>query len=287
MASFLSGLGSLIGIGADIYSAYSGANAAEDAASVQQQSSAEAIALGREGLQFQKDVYNIGRADQSPYRASGSAALGTLNNMFIPGGNSMVQMQGQLNDLRAQRAQLAGGGGGYAGAGGGGQAQMQQLRSIWDRARGGSGGGGSDGGDERRAGGYDQDHGAGTFDGTFMEWAARVGPIIGAIAGGPVGMLGYGLNAAYDYANTPGNDGPFPGEREAAAQEAYNNPISPAAAAGYAAPRGPTYFRGSLVSGGGTVAGGGGGGEYSSERQDAAREAYERDSTGYTGRGAR
>jgi hypothetical protein len=33
-----------------------------------------------------------------------------MNDLFIPGGQGVVQLQGQLNDLRAQRAVLARGG---------------------------------------------------------------------------------------------------------------------------------------------------------------------------------
>ncbi len=100
-------IGSVISGIAGIASASIQADAAEDAARMQQESAREAVQLGREGLGFQQEMFDVSRADLAPYRASGAAALGTLNSLFIPGGQPVVQMQGQLNDLRAQRAVLA------------------------------------------------------------------------------------------------------------------------------------------------------------------------------------
>ena len=88
------------------------ASAAEDAAEAQAGSAREAIALGREGLAFQQEMFDVNRADTGPYRASGTAALGTINDLFIPGGQSTVQMHSRLNELRARREVLARTGGG-------------------------------------------------------------------------------------------------------------------------------------------------------------------------------
>ena len=106
-------IGSLIGpaIGAvgSLIGGSQAAGTAEDAAGAQVRAAEIAAGLGREALGFQREVYNVGRADQAPYRASGAGALQTMNQMFIPGGHPMVQMQGRLNELRAQRARLMSG----------------------------------------------------------------------------------------------------------------------------------------------------------------------------------
>ncbi len=100
-------IGPLLGAGASLIGGSMASSAAKKAAGAQEEAAREAVALGREGLDFQKEVFDISRADLDPYRASGAAALGTLNSLFIPGGQPVVQMQSQLNDLRAQRAVLA------------------------------------------------------------------------------------------------------------------------------------------------------------------------------------
>ncbi len=102
-----SAIGPLIGGAISLFGGSKAAGAAEDAAGVQAQSAREAIALGREGLGFQQEMFDTSRADLAPWRNTGGAALGPLADMFIPGGQSFVQMQGQLNDLKAQRAVLA------------------------------------------------------------------------------------------------------------------------------------------------------------------------------------
>lgn len=139
---------------ASIASAGIQASAAEDAAESQAESADKAIALGREGLDFQKEMFDVNRADTDPYRASGTAALGTLNNLFIPGGQGVVQMQSRLNELRARRAVLARAGPQPE------QAPVQQAAPVqdmsagspawWDQVRqspqwdpGGDGGGGA------------------------------------------------------------------------------------------------------------------------------------------------
>ncbi len=96
------------GIAVAVGGAVLSSQAAKKAASTQSASSAEAVALGREGLRFQQELFDTSRADLSPYRATGGAALHTMSNMFLPGGQAMVQLQGRLNELRAQRAALAG-----------------------------------------------------------------------------------------------------------------------------------------------------------------------------------
>lgn len=98
----IGGIGSLIG-------GSQAAGAAEDASEAQVRAAEIAAGVSREALGFQREVYNVGRADLAPYRATGAGALQTMNQMFLPGGHPMVQMQGQLNELRAQRARLMGG----------------------------------------------------------------------------------------------------------------------------------------------------------------------------------
>ena len=112
-------IGSLIGpaIGAvgSLIGGSQAAGAAEDASDAQVQAAQVAAGVSREALGFQREMYNVGRADLAPYRASGAGALQTMNQMFIPGGHAMVQMQGQLGELRAQRARLMSGGTGAGG----------------------------------------------------------------------------------------------------------------------------------------------------------------------------
>ena len=101
IGGIIGGLGSIIG-------GSQASGAAEDAAGAQVESARIAAELGREGLGFQQEMFDTSRADLSPYRATGGAALRTMSDMFIPGGQSVVQLQSQLNDLKAQRAVLAG-----------------------------------------------------------------------------------------------------------------------------------------------------------------------------------
>lgn len=98
----------VIGGGMSMMSASKASKAAKSAAGAQLESSRLAVELGREGLGFQQEMFDTSRADLAPYRATGGAALGTLNNMFIPGGQGMVQLQGRLNELRAQREVMMG-----------------------------------------------------------------------------------------------------------------------------------------------------------------------------------
>ena len=105
-------IGPIIGGGLSLLGGHESSNAASDAAQAQVQAAQIAAGVNREALGFQKDVYNTNRADLAPYRATGGAALGTLSNMFIPGGQDVVSLYAKLNELRAQRAQLAGGSGG-------------------------------------------------------------------------------------------------------------------------------------------------------------------------------
>jgi len=104
-------VGSLIGAGASLIGGSMASDAAEDASDAQVRAAEIAAGVQREGLAFSKEAFDIGRADLAPYRATGTGALQTMNNLFLPGGHPMVQLQGQLNDLRARRAVLARGGG--------------------------------------------------------------------------------------------------------------------------------------------------------------------------------
>lgn len=97
----------LIGGATSLIGGSQAAGAAKDAAGAQVEAARLAVELGREGLDFQKETFDISRADLAPYRASGGAALGTLNDLFIPGGQGVVQMHSRLNELRARRAVLA------------------------------------------------------------------------------------------------------------------------------------------------------------------------------------
>ncbi len=102
-------IGPVIGAVGSLIGGSQAAGAAEDASDAQVRAAEVAAGVSREALGFQKEMYNVGRADLSPYRASGAGALQTMNQMFIPGGHPMVQMQGRLNELRAQRARLMSG----------------------------------------------------------------------------------------------------------------------------------------------------------------------------------
>ncbi len=95
------------GAAVSLYSSSQASGAARDAAGAQLESSRLAVELGREGLGFQQEMFDVGRADRAPYAATGGAALHAMSNMFLPGGQPMVQLQGRLNDLRAQRATMA------------------------------------------------------------------------------------------------------------------------------------------------------------------------------------
>ncbi len=117
------------------------AGAAEDASDAQVQAAQVAAGVSREALGFQREMYNVGRADLAPYRASGAGALQTMNQMFLPGGHGMVQMQGRLNELRAQRARLMSGSqaAGQAGQMGPGGVPYNNLSAYQDDG-GGAGG---------------------------------------------------------------------------------------------------------------------------------------------------
>jgi hypothetical protein len=107
----------LIGGAASLIGGSQAAGAAEDASDAQVRAAQIAADLGREGLAFQQEMFDTSRADLAPWRASGTAALGVMNDLFIPGGQGVVQMQSRLNELRARRAVLARtGGAGGAGA---------------------------------------------------------------------------------------------------------------------------------------------------------------------------
>jgi hypothetical protein len=107
----------LIGGAASLIGGSQAAGAAEDAADAQVRAAEIAAGVQREGLAFSKEMFDVGRADLAPWRSSGTAALGTLNSLFIPGGQERVTLEGQLNELRARRAVLARtGGAGGAGA---------------------------------------------------------------------------------------------------------------------------------------------------------------------------
>ena len=152
IGGIIGGVGSLIG-------GSQAAGAAEDASGAQVEAARIAADVSREALGFQREVYNVGRADLAPYRATGAGALQTMNNMFLPGGQPMVQMQGRLNELRAERARLMSGAGvggastdpaagagaldGWTGSGGGAfipgagvqSASLADLASGGDRIR--------------------------------------------------------------------------------------------------------------------------------------------------------
>ncbi len=144
-------IGSVIGAAGSLIGGSQAAGAAEDASDAQVRAAEIAAGVGREALGFQREMYDVGRADLAPYRASGAGALQTMNNMFLPGGHSMVQMQGQLNELRAQRARLMSGSGGNVAAPMAPQAPaisspVRPVNQIGDR------GGGETIGDDRQSG---------------------------------------------------------------------------------------------------------------------------------------
>ncbi len=102
-------IGPVIGAIGSLIGGSQAAGAAEDASDAQVRAAEVAAGVSREALGFQREMYNVGRADLAPYRATGAGALRYMNQMFIPGGHPMVQMQGRLNELRAQRARLMSG----------------------------------------------------------------------------------------------------------------------------------------------------------------------------------
>ncbi len=156
------------------------AGAAEDASGAQVEAARIAAGVSREALGFQREMYNVGRADLAPYRNTGAGALQTMNNMFLPGGHPMVQLQGRLGELRAERARLMSGG--SAGWGmGETPGQVNALRSIWDSARSGDSSGMAD----REAAGFDPNFGAGVWEGTFEDWVRQMGS--GDYLSGPSG----------------------------------------------------------------------------------------------------
>lgn len=99
-------IGSLIGAGASLIGGAMASDAAGDAADAQVEAARLGADVQREGIDFSKGAFDISRSDLAPYRASGGAALGALNEMFIPGGQSVVRLQGRLGELRARRAVL-------------------------------------------------------------------------------------------------------------------------------------------------------------------------------------
>ena len=181
-------IGSIISGAVGLFSGLSSADAAEDASDAQVRAALIAADVQREGLDFTREVYDVGRADYSPYRASGTGALQTMNNMFLPGGHEMVQMQGRLNELRAQQAReqsaaraaasrpappppapalapggvTADGGGGESSGPGGGPGDADSSGSERGGSEGPSGGG-TAGSDPGGTGGGGRDSGPGGF----------------------------------------------------------------------------------------------------------------------------
>ena len=100
-------VGSIIGAGASLIGGAMSADAAEDASDAQVRAAEIAAGVQREGLAFQKEMFDTSRADLSPWRATGGAALNTMSDLFIPGGQPRVRLQNQLNELMARRAVLA------------------------------------------------------------------------------------------------------------------------------------------------------------------------------------
>lgn len=101
-----SAIGPLIGLGTSLIGGAMASDAAGEAADAQVEAARIGADVEREAIGFSKGAFDVSRADLAPYRASGGAALGTLNEMFIPGGQSVVRMQGRLGELRARRAVL-------------------------------------------------------------------------------------------------------------------------------------------------------------------------------------
>lgn len=196
IGGIIGGIGSLIG-------GSQAAGAAEDASDAQVRAAEVAAGVSREALGFQKEMYNVGRADLAPYRATGAGALQTMNNMFLPGGNSMVQMQGRLNELRAQRARLMSAGppaavstpinalapaiaqrdvGGGAGDAGGYAGGPSNVDRDFNEEFGRDFGGGDSG-----SGGADSSGSTGTGGGEHSDEGGRGGPDgAGYHKGGPV-----------------------------------------------------------------------------------------------------
>ena len=203
--------GDILSAGISLWAGSQASDAAGDASDAMVRAAEIAAGESRNALAFTKEAYNVGRADLAPYRATGAGALQTMNNMFLPGGHPMVQMQGRLNDLRAQRARLQSGSAVGGGTGGLTQDQTGTLRQIWDQAR--TEGGGSR--EDRSDPGFDPNMGAGTFEGTFLEWATLVGGML--ISPGKTFANIIGGYADYDRG---GGGGTASAEREEAFQGA-------------------------------------------------------------------
>lgn len=130
--------GSLGGAATSLIGGSQAASAAEEASDAQVRAAEVAAGVSREALGFQREMYNVGRSDQAPYRATGYGALQTLNNIFLPGGHPMVQMQGRLNELQAQKARLMSASSAWDGTG---APTTQQQMAGWTAQRFGDGGG--------------------------------------------------------------------------------------------------------------------------------------------------
>lgn len=59
---------------------------------------AQAQALNR-AINLQRDIYEQGRRDLSPYRAVGGQALNSLSSLFLPGGSERSQLEQQRKEL--------------------------------------------------------------------------------------------------------------------------------------------------------------------------------------------
>ncbi len=189
--------GDILSAGISLFAGSQAAGAAEDASQAMVRAAEIAAGESRNALAFTREAYDVGRADLAPYRATGAGALQTMNQMFIPGGHPMVRLQGQLNELRAQRARLQSGSGGAGGGAGntGSQDQTAALRQIWDRARASSD---SSGAQDRAEAGFDPNFGAGEWEGDFLGWAEMVGGMLAGIASGPVGTVAAVGGQLYD-----------------------------------------------------------------------------------------
>lgn len=91
----------------DMFGAKKASDASADAARIQSQAATEAARMMRDGqreaLDFQREVYNQGRADQQPWIGAGQGAVGKLAHLMgieMGGGFSPLQASGGGSSAR-------------------------------------------------------------------------------------------------------------------------------------------------------------------------------------------
>ena len=93
------GIETALGVGASLIGGAMSSSAASNAADAQRAAAAESAAAQREGadksIAAQREMFDIGRADLSPYREGGDAALNRLRSYLGIGGDTTSPMFGK------------------------------------------------------------------------------------------------------------------------------------------------------------------------------------------------